>query len=70
VFDLSPEEIKPGRTYEGRDGKRREVYCINTARFASGPENATVSFFIQSAKYAKTVSLVEFAAWAVREVTE
>ena len=63
---MKPDDIKPGRTYEGADGERRTVVYI-TDRRAMPPSH--VWWDNGTAENPKGVtSLASFAAWAEREV--
>ena len=59
---MNPDEIKPGRTYEGADGERHMV----TYRQTTGWLDGEVVVIIKSGT--RLWTLERFAAWAVREV--
>lgn len=69
---MRPDEIKPGRTYEGDGGDRVVVVAVKTRRWPSGRTSRQAWFFFTPGRgYVKPTrqNIDGFAAWAVREVS-
>lgn len=69
--DMTPADIRAGRTYEGLGGFKRSVIQVFTSQHRElWPERVTYRVVQNNPGEMKSCSIRQFARWAVREVPD